>query len=164
MRIDGWLRDLRIAARSLAKQKAWTAVAIITLALGSGANTALFTIVNAALLRPLPYPAPDRIVSISEMDKGVDHGTVPVPTFSEWGTTARSFSALAAYNYTSAVLGSVDVPEVVDGARVSASYFRVFGLNPTRGRVSPISFVHGRSCSHARNQSRKPASDPCGAP
>jgi hypothetical protein len=69
------------------------------------------------------------------MDKGVDHGTVPVPTFSEWGRTAHSFSAIAAYASTSAVLGSVDVPEVVDGARVSASYFRVFGLNPIRGRV-----------------------------
>src|SRR6188472_2847877 len=103
MRIDGWLQDLRIAVRSLAKQKAWTAVAIVTLALGSGANTALFTIVNATLLRPLPYPDSDQIVSISEMDKGVDHGTVPVPTFNEWGRAARSFSALAAYAPTSAV-------------------------------------------------------------
>src|SRR6476659_6496329 len=128
MIIDGWVQDLRIALRSLAKQKAWTAVAIVTLALGSGANTALFTIVNAALLRPLPYPDSDRIVSISETDKGIDHGTVPTPTFSEWGRTAQSFSALAASAYTSAVLGSVDVPEVVDGARVAASYFRVFGI------------------------------------
>lgn len=135
MKIEGWLQDLKIAVRSLAKQKAWTAVAIVTLALGSGANTALFTIVNATLLRPLPYPDSDQIVSISETDKGVDHGTVPVPTFSEWARTARSFSAIAAYAPTSAVLGSVDVPEVVDGARVSASYFRVFGLTPIRGRV-----------------------------
>ena len=135
MRIDGWLQDLRIAARSLAKQKAWTAVAIVTLALGSGANTALFTIVNAALLRPLPYPDSDRIVSISEMDKGVDHGSVPVPTFTEWGRAARSLSVLAAYSSASAVLGSVDEPELVNGARVTASYFRVFALNPIRGRV-----------------------------
>ena len=135
MIIEGWLQDLKIAIRSLAKQKAWTLVAIVTLALGSGANTALFTIVNATLLRPLPYPDSDRIVSVSEMDKGVDHGTVPVPTFSEWGRTAQSFSAIAAYGYTSAVLGSVEVPEVVDGARVAASYFQVFGLNPIRGRV-----------------------------
>ena len=135
MRVDGWLQDLKIAGRSLARQKAWTAVAIATLALGSGANTALFTIINAALLRPLPYPDSDRIVSISEMDKGVDHGTVPVPTFTEWGRASRSFSALAAYTNTSAILGSVDAPEVIDGARVSASYFRVLGLNPIRGRV-----------------------------
>ena len=135
MRIDGWLQDLRIAARSLAKQKAWTAVAIVTLALGSGANTALFTIVNAALLRPLPYPDSDRIVSISEMDKGVDHGSVPVPTFTEWGRAARSLSVLAAHSSASAVLGSVDEPELVNGARVTASYFRVFALNPIRGRV-----------------------------
>ena len=93
MQIDGWLQDLKIAGRSLAKQKVWTAVAVITLALGSGANTALFTIVNATLLRPLPYPEWQRIVSVSEEDKGVDHGTVPVPTFTAWGTTARSFSA-----------------------------------------------------------------------
>ena len=138
MTIDGWLQDLKIALRSLAKQKAWTAVAIVTLALGSGANTALFTIVNATLLRPLPFPDSGQIVSVSEMDKGVDHGTVPVPTFSEWGRTARSFSALAAYASTSAVLGSVDLPEVVNGARVSESYFRVFGLNPIRGRVFTV--------------------------
>ena len=135
MRVDGWLQDLKVAGRSLARQKAWTAVAIVTLALGSGANTALFTIINAALLRPLPYPDSDRIVSISEMDKGVDHGTVPVPTFTEWGRASRSISALAAYTYTSAILGSIDAPEVIDGARVSASYFRVLGLNPIRGRV-----------------------------
>ena len=135
MKIDGWLQDLRIAARSLAKQKPWTAVAIVTLALGSGANTAVFTIVNATLLRPLPYPDSDRIVSISEMEKGVDHGTVPVPTFTEWGIAARSLSVLAAYNSASSVLGSIDEPEVVNGARVTASYFRVFGLNPIRGRV-----------------------------
>src|SRR5262245_10276053 len=106
MSFDGWLQDLRLAVRSLAKQRAWTAVAILTLALGSGANTALFTIINATLLRPLPYPDSDRIVSISEMDREVDHGTVPAPTFHEWGRVARSFTALAAYNSTSAVLRS----------------------------------------------------------
>jgi putative ABC transport system permease protein len=132
---DSWLQDLRIAARSLAKQNAWTAVAIVTLALGSGANTALFTIVNATLLRALPYPDADRIVSISETDKGIDHGTVPTPTFNEWSRTARSFSAFAAYDNTSAVFGTADGPEVVDGARVSASYFSVFAINPSRGRV-----------------------------
>ena len=135
MQIDGWLQDLEIAARSLAKQKVWTAVAVITLALGSGANTALFTIINATLLRPLPYPEWQRIVSLSEEDKGVDHGTVPVPTFTEWGTTARSFSALAAYGPTSAVVGTEQGSQVVDGARVTASYFAVFGVNPIRGRV-----------------------------
>ena len=135
MRIDGWVHDLRIAARSLTKQKAWTAVAIVTLALGSGANTALFTIINATLLRALPFPDSDRIVSISEMEKGIDHGTVPVPTFTEWGSAARSITTLAAYNSASAVLGSVDEPEFVNGMRVTASYFRVFGLNPIRGRV-----------------------------
>jgi hypothetical protein len=135
MPIDGWLQDLKIAGRSLAKQKVWTAVAVITLALGSGANTALFTIINATLLRPLPYPEWQRIVSLSEEDKGIDHGTVPVPTFTEWGTTARSFGALAAYGPTSAVVGTPQGSQVVDGARVTASYFAVFGLNPIRGRV-----------------------------
>jgi len=135
VRLDGWLQDLRIAIRSLASQKAWTAVAIVTLALGSGANTALFTIVNAALLRPLPYPHSDRIVSVSEVDKGVDHGAVPVPTFSEWRRAARAFSAVAAYTSTSAVLGSADGPQVINGSRVSADYFTVFGVTPSRGRV-----------------------------
>src|SRR5262245_11315464 len=135
MHIDSWLQDLHVAARSLAKQQTWSAVAIVTLALGSGANTALFTIVNATLLRALPYPDADRIVSISETDKGIDHGTVPTPTFNEWSRTARSFSALAAYDNTSAVFGAADGPEVVDGARGSASYFSVFAVNPSRGRL-----------------------------
>jgi putative ABC transport system permease protein len=135
MQIDGWLQDLKIAARSLAKQKLWTAVAIVTLALGSGANTALFTIINATLLRRLPYPDAERIVSISEEDKGIDHGTVPVPTFTAWRTTAQSFSALAAYGPTSAVVGMEQGPRVVNGARVTASYFAVFGVSPARGRV-----------------------------
>ena len=135
MHIDGWLQDLRIAARGLAKQKLWTAVAIITLALGSGANTALFTIINATLLRPLPYPQADRIVSLSEEDKGVDHGTVPVPTFTEWAMRARSFSAIAAYAPTSAVVGNGPAPRELDGARVTASYFAVLGTKPARGRA-----------------------------
>src|SRR5690349_24770798 len=113
MQIDGWLQDLKIAARSLANQKLWTVVAILTLALGSGANTALFTIINATLLRRLPFPHADRIVSISEEDKGVDHGTVPVPTFTEWGKSARSLSAVAAYGYTSGVINTGTESRVV---------------------------------------------------
>jgi putative ABC transport system permease protein len=135
MQIDGWLQDLRIAARSLANQKLWTAVAILTLALGSGANTALFTIINASLLRRLPYPDADRIVSISEEDKGVDHGAVPVPTFTEWSKTARSLTAVAAYTSTNAVLSMAEGSRVVRGARVNASYFSVLGVSPFRGRV-----------------------------
>jgi putative ABC transport system permease protein len=133
--IDGLAQDLKLAVRSLARQKAWTSVAVLTLALGIGANSALFTIINAVLLRPLPYPSSSQIVSISESDKGVDHGTVPAPTFLEWRRSAQSFIALSASGYTSAVLRGAEGPEAVDGATVTASYFTVMGTSPSRGRV-----------------------------
>jgi len=133
--LDGLAQDFKLALRSLSRQRAWTTVAVATLALGIGANSAAFTIINAVLLRPLPYPDSRRIVSISESDKGVDHGTVAATTFVEWRRGARSLEAISASGYTSAVLPTVNGPENVDGSTVTASYFAVMGTPPMRGRV-----------------------------
>src|SRR5499426_2404933 len=121
--LDGLTQDFKLALRSLSRQRAWTAVAVATLALGIGANSAAFTIINAVLLRPLPYPGSKRIVSISESDKGVDHGTVAAPTFVEWRRGARSLEAISASDQTSAVLPTANGPEDIDGSPVTASYF-----------------------------------------
>jgi putative ABC transport system permease protein len=133
--LDGLTQDFKLALRSLSRQRAWTTVAVATLALGIGANSAAFTIINAVLLRPLPYPESRRIVSISESDKGIDHGTVAASTFVEWRRGASSLEAISASGYTSAVLPTSNGPEDVDGATVTASYFAVMGTPPMRGRV-----------------------------
>jgi putative ABC transport system permease protein len=133
--LDGLTQDFKLALRSLSRQRTWTTVAVATLALGIGANSAAFTIINAVLLRPLPYPDSKRIVSISESDKGVDHGTVAAPTFLEWRRGSRFLETLSASGYTSAVLPTANGPEDIDGSTVTASYFSVMGTPPMRGRV-----------------------------
>ena len=82
--IDSMTSDFRIAARTLVRYKGWTAVAVLTLALGIGANSALFTILNAVLLRPLAFPDSQRIVSISEAYEGSDRSVVASPVLFGW--------------------------------------------------------------------------------
>ena len=133
--LDAITQDLKLAVRSLSRQKMWTAVALITLALGIGANSALFTIVNAVLLRPLPYPHAERVVSLSERERGVDISVVSNLTFTEWLRSSRSFSALAAYGTTSALVRGPEESELVRGLETTASYFAVMAVTPARGRT-----------------------------
>lgn len=127
--------DFRLAARGLGRQKTWTTVAVATLALGIGANSALFSIVNAVLLRPLPYEDPDRIVSLSVQTKANDLGVVPSDVYRAWAANARSFSSIA----TSFPDQMIDVgagdPTLLSGNEVTASYFDVLGVAPEFGRV-----------------------------
>ena len=132
---DTLKNDLRLAVRSLSRQKGWSTVALVTLALGIGANSTLFTIVNAVLLRPLPYPQSQRLLSLSESDKGVDLWVVSSPTYAEWSRSARSLSSLAAYASTKAVVGGNEEPERTDGLYATANYFTVMAMGPARGRV-----------------------------
>ncbi len=132
--MNGLLQDLRHAARTLAKAPAFSAVAVATLALGIGANTAIFSLVDAVLLRPLPYPEDGRLVWIRETQPDLDDAPAPAGDFVEW-TGARSFSALAASDYRVFTLTGGSIPERVLGARVSASVFPVLGTRPRDGRV-----------------------------
>src|SRR5690242_8249732 len=93
-----WLQDLRYAARSLRKSPGFTVVAAVTLALGVGANTAIFSVVNAVMLRPLPFKDPDRLVQIWENNLERDRATFAVshPNFLDWRRDARSFQSMAA--------------------------------------------------------------------
>ena len=133
--MNSMLQDLRYALRQLAKSSGFTGVAVLTLALGIGANSALFTIVNAVILRPLPYPHAERLLSLSESDKGVDISVVSGPTYAEWLRSARSLSALAAYAPTRALVRGAEEPELVDGLLATASYFTVMAVSPARGRA-----------------------------
>jgi putative ABC transport system permease protein len=112
------LRDLRYAARALRRSPMYTLVAIATLALGIGANTAIFSVVDAVLLRPLPYPDADRLVQVSNFWRktGLRGGTVSAPDFHDWHDQATVFDGLAAYWR---VQTSVTVDGVADYAVVT---------------------------------------------
>src|SRR5205085_8166775 len=99
--MDAILKDLSYSIRTLIKQPGFTAIAILILALGIGGNSAIFSVVNAVLLRPLPYPQPDRIVQIWEKDK-IDpngHDAISVLNFFDWQSQNKSFDSIAAYEY-----------------------------------------------------------------
>jgi putative ABC transport system permease protein len=133
------LQDLRYGLRTLAKNPGFTTVAIVTLALGIGANTAIFSVVNAVLLRPLGYPEPDRIVQF--IVRNQDNNTITFTTIGSlmiWREHARILQDLAVYEDVSkgAInLTGVDRPEQVRGIRVSADYFRLFGAPVEIGRT-----------------------------
>ncbi len=128
------MSDLRLAFRSLRTRPLFGVVAIVTLALGIGATTTLFTIVNAVLLRPLPYPDAGRIITISEAQDRQDLSVVQVPDYFAW-RRASAFSSLALYGGTSRVVRVAGAPARVSGQGVSASFFSVFQVRPAMGRV-----------------------------
>src|SRR5688572_23620571 len=134
--------DLRLAARRLAKDRGFAVVVIVTLALGIGANSTVFTVVNAALLRDLPFDAPDRIVSLGTRDTRTrlvpgpqGYRGVSYPEFQDWRDAARTFSGLAAYNdATMNVSDEGRTPERFRGTYISANGFRLIGQSPSMGR------------------------------
>ena len=95
--MDTLWKDLKFAARILAGKPGFTAVAAVTLALGIGANTALFSVVNAILLRPLPFEEPDRLVLLNETSKGFEIMSVSYPNFVDWRDQASVFETIAAH-------------------------------------------------------------------
>jgi len=133
---DGPRRDLRLAARSLAKAPAFTATAVVTLALGIGPTTALFSVVDAVLLRPLPFRDPDRLVAVWETDRsdGDRRWRVAPANFLDWRSRARSLEDAAAFGaYSATLIGDGD-PRLIRGAAVTPSYLSVLGLTPILGR------------------------------
>jgi putative ABC transport system permease protein len=127
------LQDLRYGARMLLKKPGFTLIAVTTLALGIGANTAIFSVINAVLLQPLPYPEPDRLMRIWEIYRQ-EKNTASFPCLSDWREQSRSFAQIAAYEYESFILTGGDQPERVVGANVSANFFQTLGLKPALGR------------------------------
>src|SRR5438128_1738816 len=128
--------DLRHSIRLLLKSPGFTGIAVAALAIGIGANTAIFSVVNTVLLQPLPYPEPDRLARIGrQFPAGIGY-TASVPKFMAW-RRARSFDGIAAYDFggPGVNLSGGDRPEQVRGIHVSADYFRVFGTIPAIGRT-----------------------------
>ena len=130
--------DLRIAIRSLLRHRSFTTIAVLTLALGAGATTAIFSVVYGVLLRPLPYPQPDRIVSLWQTTRTAvsdnGGGTVSHMNYVDWKRQSRSFDALALYTGSRLILSGLGDAEVVAGGIVTPGFFQVFGATPVMGR------------------------------
>jgi putative ABC transport system permease protein len=129
--------DVRHAVRALVKAPVFTAVTVVTLALGIGANSAIFSLVNAVLLRPLGYVEPDRLMLIYEGFRGSPLAKVGVspPDFIDLTTLQRSFSSIGAYRTTQYELSGSGEPEQITGVRVSASVFPILGVSAALGRT-----------------------------
>jgi putative ABC transport system permease protein len=131
-------QDLHYGARMLVKQPGFTFIAILTLALGIGANTAIFSVVNAVLLRPLPFQEPERVVMVwnkGAAAAGGDRTPLAVADLFDWRAQSHAFDGIAAFQYDSFTLTGVETPESVPGARVTANFFAVLGVPPALGRT-----------------------------
>ncbi|MCA1577513.1 MAG: ABC transporter permease [Acidobacteria bacterium] len=134
--MDAFLNDIRYAVRNLIKRPAFTLVAAITLALGIGANTAIFSSVYALLLKPLPFPELDRVVTVwhSYPSRGVTRNEVSMANYIDWRAQNQSFEQLALYRWWSVNLTAIDPPERIQGFLVTANFFDVLGVKPFMGR------------------------------
>jgi putative ABC transport system permease protein len=128
------LYDTRYAIRTMLKSPGFTAVAVIALALGIGANTAIFSVVNAVLLRPLPYKDPDRLVHVHRMQPPIRRAPISRPDYFEWENQQEVFQGIAAFFWRTYNLTGVDQAEKLAGARVTGSFFSLFGISPAAGR------------------------------
>src|SRR6266576_1433987 len=128
--------DIRYAIRSLIKRPGFTVIAVVTLALGIGANTAIFSAINALLLKPLPFPELDRVVAIWDKApiRGIVHNEVAMANYLDWREQNQSFEQLALYRWWSANLTGVDPPERIQGFLVTANFLDVLGMKPALGR------------------------------
>jgi len=129
-----FIQDLRYGLRMLAKNPGFTAVAVLTLALGIGANTAIFSVVNGVLLRPLPYADPGRLMTVYETSREFGQMSVAYPNFLDWRRENHAFTDIAAYRGDDFNFTGSGQPEHLRGEFVSASLLPVLGVNPLLGR------------------------------
>jgi putative ABC transport system permease protein len=132
--MTGLLQDVRYALRSLAKAPGFTAVTLFTLALGIGANSAIFSVVNGVLIRPFPYLEPDRLVLIHETYGGGEQGSVSGANMLDWQTRAHSFQSIAAWRGIGVTLLGAGEPEEMPAALVSSGFFHTLGVPMLKGR------------------------------
>ncbi|HKV28135.1 MAG TPA: ABC transporter permease [Candidatus Acidoferrales bacterium] len=128
------MQDLRYAVRMMTKAPGFTAIAILTLALGIGANTALFSVVNGVLLSPLPYANPNQLVAVGENLPGFSDTSIAYANFLDWQKDNHTFAALAIYRPDNFNLTGTGEAERVKAMRISASFFPVLGVQPVAGR------------------------------
>ena len=129
-------QDLKYSVRMLRKNPGFACVVVITLALGIGANTAIFSFVNAVILNPLPFPDADRLVGINEISKeGMADIGVSLPNFRDWQVRAKSFEEIGGYRFDTFNLSGMGSPQRLVGQEVTLNYFRILGVQPQLGRT-----------------------------
>ncbi|HYV06904.1 MAG TPA: ABC transporter permease [Blastocatellia bacterium] len=129
------IKDFRYGVRTLAKKPGFTLVAMLTLALGIGANTAIFSVINAVLLRPLPFPEADRLIVMTEKDRNKNRLGAAYPNYVDWKTRAQSFEAMAGFRSQTFNLTGVDKAARLQGRTVNWNFFQVLGVQPALGRT-----------------------------
>src|ERR1044072_434548 len=131
------MNDLRYALRQLRKSPGFTFIAVLTLALGIGANTAIFSVIYAVLLQPLPYPEADKLIIVTESDANQPQISVSYPNYLDWKRDNTVFEHLAVARRESFNLNGLEgrASEQVPGGLVTANFFQVIGLNPQLGSV-----------------------------
>src|ERR1041385_1811977 len=131
------MNDLKFTFRQLLKNPGFTAVAVFTLALGIGATSTVFSLVQGVLLTPPPYPQPDRLMLITATRADGQRYTQgwPAAQWQEWQKESKSFEAIAAYGWTFNFLVLPDGSESIEGMRVTPDYFKALGIHPVLGRA-----------------------------
>jgi predicted permease len=129
------IQDVRYAIRMLRKNAAFTLIAVLTLGLGIGANTAIFSVVNGVLLRPLPYPQPNELVALCEKSMNFESSSISYPNFLDWRRSNSTFASIAAYRSDDFNMTGSGEAERVRVGMVSAGFFETLGIHPIRGRV-----------------------------
>ncbi len=132
--MDNLWQDIRFSIRSMFKKPAFTAIALIALALGIGANTALFSVIYSVLLKPLPFVQPDNLVRVWNTVDSNGQFSVTYPDFNDWRERNQSFEYLAAYNTRDFTLTGAGEPLRLRGARMTAETLPLLGVAPQRGR------------------------------
>src|SRR5229473_2270431 len=133
--IEAVLRDAKYGVRGLLRTPVFTATVVLTLALGIGANTAVFSVLHGFLIRPLPYPDADRLVELYEAIPGYPRASVSPANWLDWQRESRSFESFAAWNLSQATLTGGSEPVRIPGQKVSAELFRVMRVEPLVGRT-----------------------------
>ena len=133
--LESLFQDLRYGLRMLVKSPAFAAVAILTLALGIGINTAVFSVVNGVLLKPLPYPHPEQLVALAESKPNFDRGSISYPNFRDWQKENHSFSSMAISRRQGFILKGRGNAEQIQGDFVSSDFFTLLGIKPLLGRT-----------------------------
>src|ERR1700691_1209524 len=128
-------QDLRYAIRMLAKSPGFTTVAVLTLALAIGANTALFSVVNGVLLNPLPYPHSEQLVTLHESKPNFNTGSISYPNFLDWQKENHTLSSVAVARPYSFSLTNLGEAEQIPGDFVSSDFFSILGVKPVMGRT-----------------------------
>src|SRR5580700_11909889 len=131
--MEAFWSDVKFAVRMLLRSPGFAVVAILTLALGIGANTALFSLVNGILLAPLRFPQADRLVALYQHKPEFEYSSISYPNFLDWQRDNQTLQSLAAFRPTDFSLTGLGEPQRIDGIMVSANFFPTLGLNPVLG-------------------------------